>query len=340
MDIHGHIPTIRVAVAGAAIREIICQRCSCSFRYRMVRRAEAWSVASFSNEQSVRQKAQRKLAEMLRSDQDPVACPSCTTLQADMVRQSMQVRATRLHGVHSAACLAVLIGLLLLLAAAAKATNFFSKRFTLGDDESLTSPGWSSLAIGAGLFAVYYALWRRSKQKLVASGGGPTMPKARREGEQLPNPPRALLEHAAPLDRDWLPVQLLDIQFPQQCVLCLKPASDTAAIEFRTRPVTVRFPMCVDCQRIARRERIRWTVILALLMGSLFGVLALFANGTLLLLAVGFGVGVFAGGVFGWDGIAYYLRPIQFREFSPLRNTAAVRFRNRSYTQAFVQANE
>src|SRR4051812_45518977 len=85
------------AIRGSAIRDVVCEKCTCTYSYELVRYgAGSGSAPYYVGQDSAKQRAmshaQRRLDRALRTGIDPVICPACTWLQASMVREMKRRR--------------------------------------------------------------------------------------------------------------------------------------------------------------------------------------------------------------------------------------------------------
>lgn len=80
-------------VSGTIVRQVTCERCSFAFEYDITRTAAGYGISPYGvNDDGAARRAanhaERNLAELLAHAADPVPCPECGWLQADMVQES------------------------------------------------------------------------------------------------------------------------------------------------------------------------------------------------------------------------------------------------------------
>lgn len=76
-----------VAMTGETQREVSCEQCRHSFSYRLVRCSALDSVPLPNLVRRAEQICQDRVAKLLASGIEPVACPACGWMQSHMVRE-------------------------------------------------------------------------------------------------------------------------------------------------------------------------------------------------------------------------------------------------------------
>jgi hypothetical protein len=336
-----HIPTCVGSACRATMRDVVCERCARAYRYRMVRRAEATAIGNGpSSLARARRHAERKLDKLLQTDHDPVPCPKCGRFQHAMVLAHRRFRAGRCRQVQNLACIVALIGGLLVLAAAADASDMFRRPFTFaGLDGRLKMAAYLCAAAGAVLWAIYLVV-RRGWD--VNDGGGPlpNMPRALPAGAPAPNPPPAIYGDEAIRPDGWVTVQLLDVRFPpRQCAECLGDTSDHG-----NGGRLGQIPWCKPCRRASLRKQFVFTACGAIAAALVTAAVMLLPvrriDADWLSLTAIFAVMAMAGvGLVVLQLTGALTRPVRTRRFISLRNMAEVRFRSPQYADAFIRLN-
>src|SRR5437763_961326 len=72
--------------------DVVCEKCSCAYRYQLVRRGTASASAPYyvgqaSAKERAAKSSQKAALKKLKAGVEPVACPDCGWFQADMVRE-------------------------------------------------------------------------------------------------------------------------------------------------------------------------------------------------------------------------------------------------------------
>ena len=152
----------RAAVQGTVIKAVTCEKCGAAYQYESVRTASGGAESPyFMDETGAARRAEDRavgyLQDLLAKACDPVPCPRCGWLQADMVRE---VKRRRLRWMLRAAIILPVATLISLVCAAAFMS---SKPYALEDNQStLLLIGAAGLGLGAALALGRWAILRLS----------------------------------------------------------------------------------------------------------------------------------------------------------------------------------
>jgi len=186
-------------------------------------------------------------------------------------------------------------------------------------------------------------------------------------GQHMPRgtpPPEAYrleeIDQTGPIDADdagWITVSLTRLHFPWRCCACGTETRHTrrqvilaradrilGPFLFGVRQLNVEFPTCESCdeqlhqqtQRGSRRGLFLGAVLVPVLITVVGLALRIPLEHLGLVDLLGLVIGSLAGLLIGTA--ASFRSPLQFRNYSPIRGTVQLRFRNSEQTEPFVRA--
>jgi len=342
------------AKTGTAVREVICEKCGCDYRYRLFRRGAGSGTSPYSMDNKGAQRraenmAAKKLQKLLLYAVDPVPCPECGWIQADMVDEYQSRHHGWLYGL--AITFAILFGVAIFL---------WSVIATKGYDRAMKSDDVMVLIVMGVLLAMGVGLPILTRKLLIRRLNPnrnfpqrpdpiPGAPKAFRPGEEgvldaLPaDAPAGQLsyQHMPPEIEPggWVTVQLALWPVPATCCSCL---GQTQQVRMYTATATnsMKLPvrLCDQCRKFYRTKSLVWMLIGFIICGAgaFFWVAS---SGRKDDEVVAWLVGGFAGllGVGIAAALAHsFARPVGFSRFNGPLNTVRVRFKNSDYTPVFM----
>ena len=353
--------TYTSAITASVVRKVKCEKCGCAFAYEMIRRGEGVAESAYaSNEKSAdhhaSERARKSLQRRLRRGVDPVACPDCGWYQTEMVQE---LRRRELRPLLWVGILVPILALVVIAMALLTAGGI--SRMDHGDWHILACVTWVAIAAsGASLGTRYWVQCRLNPNRDYPMRpqpypGAPTAWKigasacadarSAPQTSEVNQPGSSVLgyEGARPEMRPggWVVVQLARVRFPEICCRCL---TNTQNVYQLSRRVNTPLRLCEAC---ARRERRQTHVCVA---AGFIPVWLLIAVGVLssrrltlmetakAVLYIGPIVAGLFGMVTGAIGSRMFPGAVQFRRFSPERNTIEIRFRNRGYADLFLEA--
>ena len=342
------------AVTLARPADVTCEKCSCRYRYKLVRRATGRSSAPYGlGAEGAKRRAQelavKAVGRRLATGVDPVACPDCGWFQADMVRD-LRRRAGR-RTLHLAWAVPAVAAVVLFCLCAAESHGFRRSfdRMDAGGQMLVLAAAALVVLPPAGVPLLRLAVVRRidpNRDYPIKPGPVPGVPPAVRveddgsvpvEWEPTSGPAAdGTLGYGRRepdvLPGGWVTVQLLGLTCPPTCARCLGPSDHTA----RSGPL--HLGLCARCDRPNWPGR-----LLAVAVGAVPAVVPLlfavfwsdrFSQGGWVMATV------FAAGFGGAIGGVVHHRsagPVRQRRFDPARNTVELRFKNPGYTDLFRQ---
>ena len=334
--------------------DVTCGKCSCRYRYTLVRRGESASLTphGFGDERAeraARERAVRVAGKRLRRGVEPVACPECGWCQPDIV---VELRRRSARPILHLAWVLPLVAAVALLAVWGDASRGFRRSFNQIDNSGQRMIlAVTAFAVGSPVAVPLLRLaWVRqlnpNRDYPFKPGPVPGAPPAvRLDGIELsefdlesPAEPTVVSDGALAYARQdpdvlpggWVMVQILGLTCPTACCRCLGPSTHTKHLD----PLNIGF--CDDCSRTQWRA-----VALAVAIGlapaaGLLGTGLAVADRYLLvgceITAAGsalFGVVVAIVLAHRWSA------PFRQRRFDAARNTVQLRFRNPGYTEVF-----
>ena len=350
----------RAAVSGTVIKDVRCEKCGCEYLYRMIRRGEGSGSSPYylNNEGAQRRAnagAKRQLQKLLARGVDPVACPDCGWLQAQMVRE---LRRRSLRGlIYTAITLAIVLPVFAFIYALNVTHDF---RRSLQQDDQIVLIVTAAALIGG----VVGPIWLRrailrsrdpNRNHPQPPDPIPGAPKPVRKSEYLQPFDPAAGTPAELIDDDeqiayerrppevepggWITVQLLHPPLPQLCCYCLNPTNTISLYNYGGTLVKMPVRICKPCTRRFWMMRFGWTIV-ALVVS----------------LAVAYGATLLAGRMKDDERIAYTVAggiigtivglviavkiaaPVTLGRFNSSLNTIRVRFKNRNYVSTFLAA--
>lgn len=346
MDVHG--TQYFSDTAGSVMRAVCCEKCGHQYQYELVRRgvgtaSTVYGIASDWAQERAAAKAERVLQQRLKTGADPVPCPRCGWLQADMVREinRRRYRALRWWGWRlGLACLPFLLLILYVLVS----SRLWPPPTSNG--RIMLAAALGGTVLGLGLPLVIVPLLKRLfdpnanyRTRLAATDSSAAGSSAASAGEVVAS---ASSKGKATGDGSrWWSVQLLHVRYPNLCCVCLASDVQMAHASLMTYAARVPFPICAACTRTRARRRMLVTTTIGLAAAIAAGVTnALIVRPPIMgmvvscALVAGLGVGALA-----WYIAPWIRRPMRYRRFNGELNTIDLRFRNPTFHQVFVDVN-
>jgi hypothetical protein len=332
------------AVSGARIKEVRCEKCGQTYFYRLVRRGEGRGTSPYylnnrGAERRAQAGAERKLAKLLERGVDPVPCPDCGWIQANMVRE-IRRRKLRWMNVFSIA-FAILFGVII---------GIWIPTATKGFERPMKQDDWAVLGVMAGLLVVTAGGPWLLRQMLLRLRNPnryypqcpppiPGAPRAFKDESSASAESAAQDEHAPVIEPSgWMTVQLLDVPHPAQCCSCLDTTGNVRVFKPATL-VEIPLRVCPPCWKMYRMRQWFWTIGGALIAAAIaYGLLMLsddFDEQERIIFAC---FGAFFGMIAALVIATKMTAPVRFGGFNNQLNTIRIKFANLEFIPVFVDA--